>query len=116
MRHGNYISFYYGEWMIVLLISGALVIIVGLIWFLHNRNIASDGLTPLERKNFPPHEKEILSMLRQNNGPMRQDEIVDALPGDLEMLSEVLKDMATKGLIRRRWESEQGTYLVLIYK
>lgn len=115
MRHGYSMSFYYGEWMIAFFIGGLLAIIVGLIWFLHRRTVASDGLTPLERENLTSWEREILSMLRQNGGPMRQDKIVDELPGDLEMFSEILQGLETKGLLQRKWEAGQGTYLISIH-
>ncbi len=55
--------------------------------------VASDSLTPVERRKLPYQEQEILSMLRQHGGPMMQNEIIDTLPGDLEELSKVMKGM-----------------------
>lgn len=112
MRHGNYFSVFYGEWVIILLLGAVLAAITGIVWFLHRRTVDSGGLTPLERKTLTSQEQGILSMLRQNGGPMRQDEMVDELSGDLEMFSEVLKDLEAKGRLQRKWESGQGTYIV----
>ncbi len=115
MRHGNYLSLFYGEWTIIIFIGGVLALFVGLIWLLHRRTVASDGLTPVERKNLPSQEREILSMLRQNGGPVKQNEIFDELPGDLKDMTEVVKVMETKGLLHRKWEPEQGTYIISIH-
>lgn len=112
MRHGNFMPIFYGEWVIIIFLGGMLLLIVGIIWFLHNRNIASDGLTPVERKGLPFPEREILSLLRQNGGPVKQNEMLEELPGDLEDLAEVVKTMETKGLLHRKWESESGTYII----
>ncbi len=112
MRQGNVMSLFYGEWMIGIFLGSILLIIVGIIWFLHNRNIASDGLTPVERKILPFPEREILSMLRQNGGPVKQNEMLEELSGDLKDLAEAVKTMETKGLLHRKWESELGTYIV----
>jgi hypothetical protein len=43
-------------------------------------------------------------MLRQNGGPMGQDEIADIFPGDLEYFAEIIKAMATKKLLSRKWD------------
>jgi hypothetical protein len=59
-------------------------------------------------------EREVLSMVRQHGGPMRQDEIVDLLSGDLDNLADVMNGMETKGLIHREWNSDQGTYIVSV--
>jgi uncharacterized membrane protein len=112
MRHNSYLLGYYGEWTIILMIAGILLVIAGAIWYLHRRTVSSGGLTPIERKALSPQEQEIISLLRQNGGPMRQDEMIDMLPGDLEMLSEIFKNLETKKLIQRRWESGQGTYII----
>jgi len=41
-----------------------------------------------------------------------QIEIVDIIPGGLEYVVEILKNMESKGLIRREWDSEKRTYLI----
>jgi DNA-binding MarR family transcriptional regulator len=74
--------------------------------------VASDGLTPIERKELDYPKREILSMLHQHGGPMMQSEIIDTLPGDLDDLAEVMNAMESKGLIQREWQSDQGTYIV----
>jgi len=71
-------------------------------------------LTPIEKKELEYPESEILAMLRQHGGPMMQREIIDLLPGDLEDLASVMNAMESKGLIQRKWRSDQGTYIVTV--
>jgi len=109
MRHSHH-PFSYEPWMIALFIAGAIIVVILLIWFIHRRTVASDGLTGKERKELPSEQREILSLLRQHGGPMLQTELVDVMPYDLEDAAEILKDMETRGLIRRQWKQEQETY------
>ncbi|MBN1957545.1 MAG: hypothetical protein JXQ81_00915 [Desulfuromonadales bacterium] len=112
MRHGLQNSLLLDPWKIALIIIGLVLLVAGLIWLIHRRTVASDGLTPSERKNLSFQEKEILSMVRQHGGPMRQDWLVDELPGDSEDLAEVILEIENKGLIKREWQSDVGTYMV----
>lgn len=109
MRHSHQ-NFSYEPWMIALFIVGAIVVVILLVWFIHRRTVASDGLTGKERKELPSEQKEILSMLRQHGGPMMQTELVDIIPYDLDAAAEILKEMESRGLIVRQWNSEQETY------
>jgi len=109
MRHSHY-TFPYEPWMVVIFIAGVIAVVVLLIWFIHRRTVASDGLTEKERKELPSDQREILSMLRQHGGPMIQTELVDMMPYDLDDIAEILKEMESKGLLRREWKSENGTY------
>jgi uncharacterized membrane protein len=109
MRHSHQ-NFPYEPWMIALFIAGAIAVVILLVWFIHRRSVASDGLTGKERKELPSEQKEILSMLRQHGGPMLQTELVDIMPYDLDAAVEILKEMESRGLIHREWKSEQGTY------
>ena len=112
MGRGHNILLTTGPWLMGVIIPAFITVIAGIIWLVHRRTVASDGLTPMERKDLNYLEREILSMLRQYGGPIMQSEIVDALPGDLEDLAEVMKGMEAKGLIQREWRSNQGTYIV----
>ncbi len=96
------------------LILAFIIVIVGVIWLIHRKRMASDGLTPIERKELEYSESEILSMPRQHGGPMMQSEIIDALPDDLADLASVMKAMESKGLIHREWRSDQGTYIITV--
>jgi len=109
MRHSHH-TFAYEPWMIALFIAALIVAVILLIWFIHRKTVASDGLTAKERKELSSEQREILSMLRQYGGSMPQTELVDIMPYDLDDVSEILKEMESKGLIRREWISEQGTY------
>jgi hypothetical protein len=100
--------------MMGMYIFAFIVVIAGIIWLIHRKSVASDGLTPIERKNMEYPECEILSMLRQHGGPMMQREIIDSLPGDPEDLAGVMKHMETSGWIQREWRSEQGTFMVSV--
>ena len=108
MRHPHH-TLSYDPWIIALFVAGTIVVIL-LIWFIHRRSMASDGLTGKERKELPSEQGEILSLLRQHGGPMMQTELVDLMTYDLEDAAEILKEMQAKGLIRREWKAEQGTY------
>jgi len=100
------------SWIVFVLI-GAVILVMGiLIWFISRRTVSSDGLTPNERKMLSSEQKEILSMARQKGEPLTQIEIVDVIPGGLDCVVEILKNMETEGLIRRRWDSEKRTYLI----
>lgn len=112
MRHGLQNSLLLDPWKIALIIIGLVLLVAGLIWLIHRRTVASDGLTPSERKNLSFQEREILSMVRQHGGPMRQDWLVDELPGDSEDLAEIILEIENKGLIKREWKSDVGTYMV----
>ena len=72
MRHGNYVSHLYGEWMIIIFIGALLALLVGIIWLIHRRTTASDYLTPVEGRKLPSLEREVLSKLRQNGGPVNR--------------------------------------------
>ena len=109
MRHSHQ-TLTYEPWMIAAFLAGLVVVVILLIWFIHRRTIASDGLTGKERKAFPSEQREILSILRQNGGPMLQAELVDVMPYDLDDIAGILKEMESKRLICREWKSEQGTY------
>ena len=108
MRHSHHI-FTYEPWLAVVLLAALLVVIL-LIWFFHRRMVAADGLTGRERKELSSEQREILSMLRQEGGPMLQTELVDVMPYDLDDIAGILKEIESKGLISRIWKSEQGTY------
>lgn len=99
-------------WMIFLII-GAVVLIGAIIWFISRRTVSNDGLTPRERKTLSSEQKEILSMARQKGEPLTQTEIVGIIPGGLEYVAEILKNMEAKGLIQRQWDSEKETYLII---
>jgi len=96
--------------MIALFIAGAIVVVILLVWLILRRTMASDGLTGKERKELPSKQKEILSLLRQHGGPMLQTELVDTMSYDLEDAAEIIKEMESRGLIRRQWKQEQETY------
>ncbi|MBN2211322.1 MAG: hypothetical protein JW709_07995 [Sedimentisphaerales bacterium] len=112
MRHSHQ-TFPYEPWMVVLFIVGLIVAVILLIWFIHRRTVASDGLTGKERKELPHEQRELLSMVRQHGGPLLQTELADVMPYDLEDIVKILKEMEFKGLILREWKSQQGTYEIM---
>ena len=109
MRHSHH-PFFYEPWMIGLFIAGAIVVVILLVWLILRRTMASDGLTGKERNELPSEQKGILSLLRQHGGPMLQTELVDTMSYDLEDAAEIIKEMESRGLIRRQWKQEQETY------
>jgi uncharacterized membrane protein len=112
MRNGHHSSLTAHPWMVGIIVVALIALVAVIMWLVHRRTVASDGLMVVERKTLGFPEREILSMLRQHGAAMRQNEIVDALPGDLEDVAEVVKNMETKGLIHRQWKSDEGTYIV----
>jgi len=112
MRHGHHILSGVEPWLAGVVFLAVVCLIGIVVWIVHRRTVASDGLTPLERKNLPYPQREILSMLRQYGAPMMQSEIADAMPIGPEELAETLKSMEAEGLVGRRWEAEASTYLV----
>jgi DNA-binding MarR family transcriptional regulator len=87
-------------------------VIAGVIWLIHRKRVASDGLTPIERKELEYPDREILAMLRQHGGPMAQREVIDSLPGELADIARVMNAMESKELIQRKWRSDPETYIV----
>jgi len=114
MGHAHNTISTFDPWGIGGLILAFIILIAGVVWLIHRKRVASDGLTPIEKKELEYPESEILAMLRQHGGPMMQCEIIDLLPGDLEDLASVMNAMESKGLIQRKWRSDQGTYIVTV--
>lgn len=100
--------------MVVIIIFVFIILMAGIMWLVHRSRIASDGLSPVERKDLDYPACEILSMLRQHGGPMMQNEIIDLLPAEPDDVAEVFNDMEKRHLIHREWQSEQGTYKVTV--
>lgn len=102
MRHGNsMIMFATDSWMVIAITIVIVTMFAGIIWMIHRKKIASDGLTPMERKSLDYPENEILSMLRQHGSSIMQDEMAEALTY-----------LESKKLIFRKWRADQKTYLI----
>lgn len=52
-------------------------------------------------------------MVRQKGGPITRIEIVDMVSGGPEYAIEILKEMEEKRLIKRTWDSDKNTYLII---
>lgn len=109
MRHSHH-TLTYEPWMVAAFLAGLVVVVILLIWFIYRRTMSSDGLTGREKSELLSEQREILSILRQNGGPMLQTELADVVPYDPEDIAGILKDMESKDLVRREWKSEHGTY------
>ena len=112
MNHGHHAAVLHGSWDAALVIAALVLVAAGVAWLLYRRAVACDCLTPEEQEKLTDLEREILSMLRQHGGPIRQDRLIAALHGDNEGLAVFLLEMEKKGRIRREWEAGTGTYLV----
>lgn len=112
MRHGHHALHAFEPWLIVIGALAFIGVVVIVVWFVQRRTVASDGLTPAERRGLPYPQREILSMLRQHGGPMTQSEVADVMPVDPEFLAESLKSMELQGTIHRRWEPRESAYIV----
>lgn len=112
MRHGHTGFIGIDAWDMGLMVLVFILLLGGVFWLIHRKRVASDGLTPIERKELDFPERDILSMLRQHGGPMIQSEIIDTLPGDLDDFAGVMNAMESKGLIQREWRSDKRSYLV----
>jgi len=99
MEHGHHTSLTAHQWIIGVGVVALIGVVAVILWLIYRRTVAPGGVTPVERKNRPYEQREIQSMLRQHGGPMIQDEILDALAGDLDDLAAVMRSMETKGLI-----------------
>jgi hypothetical protein len=73
--------------MIAFIIIGLVLLMACLIWLIHRRTVASDGL-------------------------MRQDWLIDELPCDSEDLAGVILEIENKGLIKWEWKTDVATYMV----
>ncbi len=98
--------------MVTVIIVGLLLAVAVIVWLSYRRMTASDGLTPREREVLSLPEREILSMLRQHGGPLRQDRLIADLYNDTEELAGVILIMEEKGTLKRKWDREAGTYMV----
>ena len=113
MEHGHHAIGGVEPWQIGAGIIALACVVAIILWIVHRRTVASDGLTPMERKSLPHPQREILSMLRQCGGSMMQPQIVEALPVRLEDVTDALKELESQTLIRRQWDSEKNTFTVL---
>jgi hypothetical protein len=52
MGHGHNGSIAGDAWMTGVIILAFVIVIPGVIWLIHRKRVASDGLTPIERKNI----------------------------------------------------------------
>ena len=68
MRHAHNTIVMTDPWMIGGIVLAAIVAFAVVIWLIHRKRVASDGLTPKERKALDYPEREILAMLRQHGG------------------------------------------------
>ncbi len=113
MRHGNSMTMFATDfWMVIAITIVIVTMFAGIIWMIHRKKIASDGLTPMERKSLDYPENEILSMLRQHGSSIMQNEMADVLPVDMDELVEALTSLESKKLIFRKWRADQKTYLI----
>lgn len=106
-HHGHGIGPPFWIWLVV---GGILLIVVIVVLLSYFRGRQSDGLSRAERRELNPVQVEILALIRQNGGPLLQSELSDILPYDVDQIAEILKELESKGLIRRQWKSEQQTY------
>jgi len=72
MRHLHH-TLAYEPWMIVAFLAGLVVVVILLMWFIHRRTVASDGLmTCKERKELPSEQRELLKdSQKPSTGPLR---------------------------------------------
>jgi uncharacterized membrane protein len=112
MGHGHFALIAGDPWMTGAIFLSFIIVIAGVIWLIHRKRVASDGLTPIERKELEYPDREILAMLRQHGGPMTQREVIDSLPGELADIARVMNAMESKELIQRKWRSDPETYIV----
>lgn len=110
MSHGHHAAFDPTTGMIVLVV--VLLFLPVVLWFFFSKTVGVQGLTSWERKNLPFHERELVSMLRQHGGPMRQDLLVESLAGDSEYLFDFILELEKKGLIKRAWDAGTSTFLI----
>ncbi len=115
MRHGFHGPFVPEPWIVGVCILGLIILVTAVIWFVHRHTAASDGLSPLERKELSHQEREIISMLFQHGGPLKQKEMMDELPGDFKELVEAMNSLEKRGFIRREWNAEEETYIVSMF-
>lgn len=112
MRHGHSGIITGNIWVDSAIFLGLIGFVIFLMILAYRRSQASDGLTPVERKNLDYPEDEILSMIRQHGGPIPQNEILESLPGETDELAGTIKSMEEKGLITRVWQEDLSTYAV----
>jgi DNA-binding MarR family transcriptional regulator len=106
-HHGHGIGSPFWIWLVI----GGILLVVAIVALLsYFRGRQADGLSRAERRELGPVQAEILAMIRQNGGPMLQTELTDTLLYDTEDIAGMLKDLESKGLIRREWKSENETY------
>ena len=93
-----------------LVLGGILLIVVIIAVLSYFRGRQSDGLSRTERRELNSTQAEILAMIRQNGGPVLQTEIANLLPYDIEEIVGMLKNLESRGLIRRVWKLDNETY------
>jgi len=109
LRHAHGFSVAWG-----LLIAGVVFVaaIAGLAAVLLARPGPVRRTGQAQRQDLGPMEQEMLAMLRQKGGPLRQPELTDALPADADDIALALRDLERRGLVRREWSHKEQAYLV----
>ena len=99
-------------WIPVAILGGIFLLILLLIIVIRRHDIASNGLTPVEKKTLSREQREVLAMLRQHGGTMVQTAVADNIAGDISYIVDILSDLENKGKIYRHWDKNKTTYLV----
>ena len=112
MSH-RYWGFPYGGdifWIIVICI----VVIVA-IWFIVQSNqeqTNSKGLTDKQKETLENIDAQILSMLIQKGGSLKQTEIATNLDLPQDVITTTLLDLEKQDTITREWLAEEFTYRI----
>lgn len=116
MHHGHHAAEYFnisGASLWPIIAGVALVALIGLVVWLMMRDRATRGVQSEEtdRKNLNL-QGQIMAMLHQAGGALRQTEIATSLARPLERVALALHELERDGFVTREWVATDYTYAV----
>jgi len=97
-------------WIIVICI----VIVIALVLLLqsHQEQAKIKGLTDKQKETLENIDAQILSMLIQHGGSLKQNEITSNLDLPQDIITTTLLDLEKQDMITREWLADEFTYRI----
>ena len=79
---------------------------------LKNNKYKTKGLTEKQKETFEDLEAQIVSMLIQHGGSIKQNEISSNLDLPLDLITSKLLELEKEGTLERTWRVDEFTYQI----
>jgi len=114
MHHGGHVahSLLSLGWLLPVLVLAGIAAVAALLWALRRRGpteaLSSSGQPDVEQNP----EGQILAMLHQAGGSLRQTDIAANLGLPADRVAASLRELEERGSLRRQWETDHYTFTV----